>query len=386
VSAGLRIGRLGGVDVQLHWSWLIVVVLVVWSLAGYVFPDWAPGESDAVYLAMGVIATLLFFVSLLLHELGHARVAIREGVEIDGITLWIFGGIARLRGPFPSAGTELRVAVAGPLVSLGIGLAGIGLSLLPLPDAIDTVALWLGEVNLILLAFNLIPAYPLDGGRILHAYLWGRSADYLRATRTASVTGRTFGQFFIAAGIVLAIGLGAVGGLWIALIGWFVMAAADAERMAAEGHEALRGVRVSDVMITDPICVPPHMDLQTFMDEVFYPHRFTAYPVSEAGAPLGIVSFRSVLERPTPEWPRLRVADAMTPVGEVSSTSPETPLESALETLASTPLNRILVIGEGRLRGLLSITDATRFAAGRRAQLVTGEPDGQAPRRSVVTT
>ena len=174
MNDGFEVGRVAGIRIAIHWSWLVVFVLLTWTLSDSVFPGENPGLSDSAYLAMAVAAAVLFFTSLLLHELGHALQARREGVEIDGITLWLFGGVARFRGMFPSAGAEFRIAIAGPLVSLAIGVVFVLAAwLLRLPRAVDGVASWLGFINLFLLVFNLIPALPLDGGRVLSLHALG---------------------------------------------------------------------------------------------------------------------------------------------------------------------------------------------------------------------
>ena len=206
---------------------------------------------------MAAIAAVLFFVSLLLHELGHAVVARHEGMEIDGIVLWLFGGVAKFKGLFPSAGAELRIAIAGPLVSLAIGVSMLALASAPLPDAVDGVVAWLGSINLILLAFNMLPALPLDGGRVFRAIIWQRTGDFMRATRIAGGIGRAFGQVMIAGGLVLLLLIGAPGGLWLALIGWFLVAAAAAEPRMATISSAFESMHVADAMATMPIDAAP---------------------------------------------------------------------------------------------------------------------------------
>jgi Zn-dependent protease len=230
VTSSVRLGRIAGIEIGAHWSWLLVVALLVWSLADGVFPQTHPDLSPGTHLVMAVAAAILFFVSITLHELGHALQGRRDGIAIDGITLWVFGGVARLRGRIPSPGAELRVALAGPAVSLVLGVVLVAAALLaPLPDAVDGVTFWLGQINLTLLVFNLLPALPLDGGRVLRAVLWMRRRDYLSATRTAALFGRGIGQILIAGGVALAILVGDHGGLWLAFIGWFVVGAAEAE-------------------------------------------------------------------------------------------------------------------------------------------------------------
>jgi Zn-dependent protease len=248
MNPSIRLGRVAGIELGAHWSWLLVVALIVWSLADSVFPATNPGLSDGTYLPMAAAAALLFFASILLHELGHAIQAQREGIAIDGITLWVFGGVARLRDEPPSAGAELRVALAGPAVTLVLALVFLLAAIaLPLPGAVDGVLFWLGQINLYLLVFNLIPALPLDGGRVLRAILWARRREIASATRTAGALGRGFAQLMIAAGLVLVMFVGDVGGLWLAFTGWFLLAAAEAELAMVEAREALGDITVSQV-------------------------------------------------------------------------------------------------------------------------------------------
>ncbi len=368
MSPTLRLGRLAGVEIGIHWSWLLIFSLIVWSLAAGVFPETNPGLSDEAYLAMAFVAVPLFFGSLLLHEMGHAIRASREGMEIEGITLWIFGGVARFRGMFPSAGAEFRIAIAGPVVSLVIGLVALGTALaVPLPSAADGVIFWLGYVNLLLLAFNMLPALPLDGGRVLRSALWARRRDFLAATRTASALGRGFGQGLIALGALAVLLGGSIGGVWLAFIGWFLLAAAEAERTGAETHEALSGVRVGDVMVRDPVTAQREDSLESFMSRCFFPYRHIAYPVLDRGRPVGLISFRAALKVPRESWARKRVGEAMTALDRLPTLTPETPLETAVEQLGASESNRALVLADQRLAGLLSITDAARLIEARRA-------------------
>jgi Zn-dependent protease len=252
MSEGFAVGRIAGIRIGIHWSWLVVFVLITWTLADSVFPNQNPGLSDSSYLAMAVVAAALFFTSLLLHELGHALQARREGVEIDGITLWLFGGVARFKGMFPSAGAEFRIAIAGPLVSLAIGvLFVLAAWLLDLPRAVDGVAAWLGFINLFLLLFNMIPALPLDGGRVLRSALWARSRDLAAATRTAGGIARGFAYLLIAGGLAELVFLGSFGGVWLAFLGWFLLRATAGEVRALAAGQALGGVRVADLMVRE---------------------------------------------------------------------------------------------------------------------------------------
>lgn len=382
MTSTIELGRIGGIRIGINWSWLIVFVLIVWSLASAVFPDQNKGLSDGTYLAMAVVAALLFFGSLLLHELGHAFQARREGMEIDGITLWLFGGVARFKGMFPSAGAEFRIAIAGPLVSLALGslfvLAAIAF---PLPDPVDGVVAWLGLINLILLGFNLLPALPLDGGRVLRSLLWGARGDFASATRTASVVGRAFGYLFIAAGVVMFIVWNSFSGAWLAFIGWFLLGAAGAEARYLMVHEALRGLRVRDLMVSDPATVPGAMSLGDFMDEVVWNRRYTTYPVVENGRPVGLLPFSRVAEVPRAEWDRRSVRDSMLPAERVPVVAEDDELIDVLPDLSEGDVHRALVLEGDLLVGFLSITDVMRAlqAGGRRrggGRVATGPPAG----------
>jgi Zn-dependent protease/CBS domain-containing protein len=361
MTATFRFGRIAGIEVGAHWSWLLVVALVVWSLADGVFPETNPGLSDGAYIAMAVAAALLFFASLLLHELGHAIQARRDGIAIDGITLWVFGGVAQLRSEPPSAGAELRVALAGPAVSLVLGLLFLAAALsLPLPSEVDGVTFWLGYINLTLLIFNLIPALPLDGGRVLRALLWARKRDYVSATRIAGALGRGFGQLLIFGGLALAIFVGDIGGIWLAFVGWFVLAAAEGELQIATARDTLGDLRVADVMVRRPVGVTADTSVQSFMDEVFLATRHTAYPVVDGGRPVGIVTFRHALDLPREAWPVTSVRDIMV-TGDDLFIDEDTPLPEALRRLVANGIGRLLVRrADGRLTGLVSLTDVSR--------------------------
>ena len=360
MNGNIDLGRIAGVRVRIHWSLLVVFTLIVWSLGSGVFPSQNPGHSDGAYLAMAVAAAVLFFASLLLHEFGHARQALREGMEIEGITLWLFGGVAQFKGRFPSAGAEFRVAGAGPVVSLVLGIVFVLVALAGLPSALDGVAAWLGYINLSLLVFNLLPALPLDGGRLLRAALWHRRGDLAWATSIAAAIGRGFGYLFIGIGIAMFILQGSFSGAWLAFIGWFLLGAASAEARYIAAEEALEGVRVRDLMVTDPVTVDADLSLGQFMDDVARSRRFTTYPVLEGGRPIGLLAFSSVAAVPRSEWDTKRVREVMIPADELPQLTEGERAFDALADLSSPTTNRGLVIENGRLAGLLSITDLAR--------------------------
>lgn len=363
MTSTFRLGRVAGVEIGCHWSWLLVVALITWSLAEGVFPTTNPGLSDATYLAMAFVAVPLFFGALLLHELGHAVTAQREGMAIDGITLWVFGGVARFKGRFPSAGAEFRIAVAGPLVTLVIGTVCLAAAVLvPLPPAVDGTLHWLGYINLVLLVFNLMPAFPLDGGRVLRAALWQRSGDYGEATRSAAALGRGFGQMLIIGGLLLAITGAVIGGFWFVFIGWFVIAAAEAEAAEASARAALAGMRVADAMVAAPVVVDTAMPLDAFVDDVFLHHRHTAYPVLEGDRPTGLVTFRDAAATARAAWPTETVGAHRHHLRDVLVLQPGQPLEDVWPDLLQHPLRRALVTNDdGTLAGLLSSTDVMRI-------------------------
>lgn len=370
MGSSFRLGRIAGVEVGVNWSWLVVFALISWSLAVAVFPAQNPGLSDRVYITMALVSALLFFVSLLAHELGHARVARREGMEIDGITLWLFGGVARFRGMFPSAGAELRIALAGPAVSLLIGVVCVSIAwALALPTSMDAVLAWLGYINLLLLAFNLLPALPLDGGRVLRALLWQAKGEFGWATSVAAEIGRAFAVLFIAGGLFLFIFQGTFTGAWLAFIGWFLLQAASAEDRYAAARQALGELRVADLMTTDPVIVPADYTLGQFIDEIAWSRRYTTYPVLDDDGVAGLLAFRCVSAVPRSEWDQKTVRECVIPADQVPVLREDQLAIDALAELSESDVNRGIVLEDGRLIGLLSISDLARaLEAGPRAR------------------
>jgi Zn-dependent protease/CBS domain-containing protein len=373
LSGNISLGRIGGVEVRINWSWLVIFALIVWTLADGVFPSTNPGLSGNTHLAMAIAAALLFVVSILLHELGHAWEARREGLEVDGITLWLFGGVSQFKGGFPSAGAEFRIAIAGPLVSLVLGVVFVLIAIAGLPSAVDGVAAWLGYINLALLVFNLIPALPLDGGRVLRAALWQSKGDLAWATRVGTDIGRVFGYLFIGLGLAMFIFQGSFSGAWLAFIGWFLLQAATAEARYIATEAALHGLRVRDLMVRDPVTVDGDLTVGQFMDEVARSRRFTTYPVVDRERPIGLLAFGSVAALPRSEWDSRRVREAMLSLDRVPQLTEDETAIDALTALSSPTSNRGLVVENGHLAGLLSITDLTRALELRRSRPSTRE-------------
>ena len=364
MNPSLTLGRVAGVRIGVNWSWLVAFALIVWTLESSVFPSQNPHLSRGAYVGMAIVAVLVFFLSLLLHELGHALQARREGMEIDGITLWLFGGVARFRGDFPSAGAELRIALAGPAVSLFLGGLFVGLAVLvSSPTEVQGVLAWLGYINLILLAFNMLPALPLDGGRVLRSLLWQARGDFRFATRIAAGIGRLFGYGLIGLGLLLFVVAGAWSGAWFAFLGWFLVLAATAEGRMGILREALSGLRVRDLMVRRPVVVRVDSSLAEFMDVVAHTHRYTTYPVVDDGHVLGLLPFSCVAGVPRGQWRERRVADCMLPLDEVPVVDEGEPLLDALGHLHRGGVDRAIVLDEGEFSGLLSMTDVGRLVA-----------------------
>lgn len=363
MQRSIPLGSIAGIRIGANWSWLIIFALVAWSLAEGVLPGQNPGLSGTAYWVMGVAAALLFFGSILLHELGHALQARRDDVEIEGITLWLLGGVAQFRNLYGSPGSEFRIAVAGPLVTLVLaGTLIAGASVVPLPESVEAVVFWLGYINGVLLVFNLLPALPLDGGRVLHALLWRLQGDLAGATRTAALVSVAFGSLMIAGGVLLFFASGAIGALWLALIGWFLSAAARGEAEHIAVRSALGGLRVRDVMSRDPVAVAPDTTLQAFVDEYASNTTYTTYPVVEQERPLGLLPWAAVTSVPRDEWKTRRVRDAMVPRDRVAVLEADGDAGEAVQQLgaADVELDRALVVEHDHLLGLVSPADLVR--------------------------
>jgi CBS domain-containing protein len=299
-------------------------------------------------------------------------------MEIEGITLWLFGGVAKFKGMFPSAGAEFRIAIAGPVVSLAIGvffaLVAWGVDI---RDSVDGVVAWLGYINLVLLVFNLIPALPLDGGRVLRSILWHVRGNFAWATRVSGEVGRGLGYLLIAAGLFMLIFQGAFSGAWLAFLGWFLLQAAGAEARYLAARQALGGLRVRDVMARDPVTVRPDLTLGDFMDQVVWTRRHTTYPVVDDGRALGLLPFRCVAEVPRSEWDSRRVRDCMLPLESVPTLDEDDELVDALQQLNESPVQRALVLDGHRLTGFVSISDLARaLEVGRRRRPRAQRPVG----------
>lgn len=364
VDATVRVGRIAGIEIGLHWSLAIVFVLIVWTLAGQVFPSVVPDQPQSAYWLVSALAGLLFYVSLLSHEMGHAVVARRLGVRVEGITLWIFGGVARLRGEAATPGAEVKIAIAGPVVSLVLavvfGAATFALDASAGPPLIEGVSFWLAGANAMLLLFNLIPAFPLDGGRLLRAWLWQRSGDRYRATSSAALLGRICAFLMIGLGLVALFAQGALSGLWLIFLGWFIMSAARNEESLVLMRGALAGLRVGDVMSRDPTIAPGWITVDEFMRS-YVPDRRIAYALKTFdGALDGIVTLNRLAQVPVEERHTRRVRDVGTGMDDVAKASPGEPVVAVLDRFSPADDGQVLVIEAGKLVGMLSPSDITR--------------------------
>jgi Zn-dependent protease/predicted transcriptional regulator len=362
-SSTIVLGRVAGVEIGLNWSWIVVFGLILWSLATVQFPDALPGRGWETYAAMGVTATAAFFACLVLHELGHAIQARREGVQIEGITLWLFGGVAKIAGEFPSAGAEFRMAVAGPLVSLVLGVLFVAeAALWPGPGGIATELAWLGYINLVLLVFNLVPALPLDGGRMLRAALWARSRDFAAATHRATRIGGVLAAVIIALGLVEVLA-GGIDGIWLAIVGWFILEAGRAEEQRAETRRALAHVTVGTLMTRTPVTVGADWTLAEVANRIAGTPRHSAYPAVDDGTVIGLLPLHALAQTGGPDvWAR-RVRDYVVRADDLPHFSPETQAMAALDELVASGVGRAVVIDHGHLVGIISMTDLARALA-----------------------
>ncbi|HZR12516.1 MAG TPA: site-2 protease family protein [Acidimicrobiia bacterium] len=363
----VRLGRIAGVEVGLHWSLLVIGALLAAGLAGGRFPSDARGYSDVAYAIAGVVTAVAFLAAVLAHEVSHAVVARREGVRVDGITLWLLGGMTRMHDEAPTPRAELWISGSGPLVSLVIGvvLAGVaGIAhAVAAPALVVAVLWWLGAINVVLAVFNVLPGAPLDGGRLLHAFLWARHGDRVRATETASRAGQVLGWILIGFGFVeFAAGTGLGGGLWLALLGWFLVAAARAEEQRAQVQEMLAGRTVSDVMTHHPVVVPAWISAREFVDHYLLGHHHSGFPVVDAqGDAVGVVTLARVRAVPPDRRASSVVGEIAWPVRDVPTARPDEPAPVLVDRIGTGAEGRLLVLDGGRVAGIVTAGDLDRL-------------------------
>lgn len=353
----IKLGKIFGIEVGLHYSWFLIAVLIVMSLSGQ-FHATNPNWGDGLILTISLATAVLFFVSLLLHELAHSLVASTHGIPVREITLFALGGVSQIEQNPTSAKLEFWMAFVGPLTSAMIGGVCIGLVHLlgPGSAALPGVAMleWLGYINLALAVFNLIPGYPLDGGRVLRALIWWKTGNQEGSTKAAARVGEFVAFLFILTGIFRFFTGAGFGGLWIAFIGWFLLQAARESYLRVGFTHALEGARVADVMTRDCETLEGWLNLQNFVDEHLLRTGHQCFLVSSHGEVKGMVTPNEVRAVDRARWPYTTLEDIMLPIDGFSSVTPATPLASALEMMARAGLNLLPVVVQGHLEGILS--------------------------------
>ena len=383
-TRGLQVGTIAGVAVHLDWSLAIIVLLIAMSLGAGVFPAWHPDWGPALIWTTALAAALLLIVSILLHELSHALVGRAQGIPIQRITLFVFGGMAEMEREPQAWRAELWMALVGPLVSFGLGVALIAaggllagspaidpddpLALLRALGPVATVLLWLGPINVLLAVFNLIPGFPLDGGRVLRAAIWGATGDLVRATLIAAGIGRGFGWLLIGLGFAMLFGLqvpllggGLLNGMWLALIGWFLAGAATAsvERLLAQ--RSLAEVPVERLMLSPVATVTPQTTVATLIDEHIMRSDQRAFPVLDGERLVGLVALEDARRVAGDERARLPLSANKTPAAEQATLEPQADAAQALQTLSQRAVNQLPVLERGKLRGLLRREDLLKW-------------------------
>jgi Zn-dependent protease/predicted transcriptional regulator len=360
MRAQIKLGRIFGVEIGLHYSWFIIALLITFSLAGHFRvhnPEW--GESLSWTLA--VITALLFFASIVVHELSHAVVAKSRGLPVRSITLFALGGVAQIEKEATDAKTEFWMGIVGPITSFLIGVICLGIALAtgwkppefpstPLP----AMLMWLGYINIMLAVFNMIPGFPLDGGRVLRAIVWWINGDANRATKIAALVGQFVAFGFIVLGIWRFFGGAGIGGLWIAFIGWFLLSASRESQAQVAITEGLHGVRVADVMSRDYPTVDGHSNLQTFVEEHLVRTGRRCFVVTVNGRDEGIITPNEVSKVERNRWPYTTVDEVMRSLDQARTIGPDAPVTEALEVMAREDLNQLPVVGDGGLTGFVS--------------------------------
>jgi Zn-dependent protease/CBS domain-containing protein len=369
-----RVARIAGVEVRIDSSWAVIALLITYSMylrLSVLYPELSGGGA----VALAILSAVLFFGSVLVHELAHALVAQARGIRVQDITLFLFGGATRARVESRGPGDEFLIALVGPLTSgLLAGLFGIVASLgrdvlsRPLAGTFGYLA-W---TNLLLAGFNLVPGFPLDGGRLLRAAIWKTTGSLARATRTASLSGQAVGWLLVAAGVAWLLAGDLAGGIWFAFIGWFLVQAARSSYQELQLQQLLRGVEAEDVMAADLRRIPPDLSLQDAVDDYFMRYDHSAFPVEEHGRTIGLLTLRGVRRVPREQWPTRRVREAMVPLGDQVVVAPDARMDSVLGKLQDGEAGRVLVVQDGEVVGIITPSDLTRWL--RRWRTLEGRP------------
>ncbi len=363
----LSLGRIAGIHVGLYWSLLVVGALIAWSLATGLLPSAAPGQSSGAYWTAGVVSAFVFLASLLAHELAHSVVAVRRGVRVEGITLWLFGGVSRFSSESGSPGAQALITFVGPLTSLLLGIlfflgsAAIGGG--AHPGLVAATLSWLGYINIALGVFNLLPAFPLDGGRLLQSLIWLRTGDRQRATSIAARIGMVFAYLLIAYGLASFLLAGnLIGGIWSVFLGWFLLSAARAEEAGSLIRQALSGISVAEVMTPNPVQAPDDINVEDALHGYVLASRHSTFPTHDASGRLSGLLTMAALKNVGPDARATTlVKDVICPLDRVSTASPADPVTSLLGLSEGCSEGRTLVLDGGRLVGIISPSDLNRL-------------------------
>jgi Zn-dependent protease/predicted transcriptional regulator len=367
------LGRIAGIRVGVNWSVLVIVALLAYGLAAGQFPAEVPRRPEAEYVVAAIVTAVAYMGSLLAHELAHSLVARRNGVQVEGITLWLLGGVSRLQGEVPDPGAEVRVAGVGPLTSLVLGgvftlvawllhASGVG-------GVVVAALAWLGGINILLAVFNVIPAAPLDGGRLLQAVLWAFTKDRLKAAMWAARSGQVFGWALFVVGAYLVLARRDYSWLWFIILGWFLTSAATAENQQAVVQSRLRTVAVRQIMTADPVTVPASYTVAQFLNDYRPWSRHSAFPVVDDGQTVGLVTVRRINQVPAGDRGRTALRDVACSMDEVARATPDEPVSDVLPRLNECSEGRALVFADGHLAGIVTPADISRAL-----QRISGNP------------
>ena len=368
MNPSIRLGRIFGIEVGFNWTLVFVFAYISWALASQVLPSSAPGNGAATYWVVAIVGAVLFYVCLLAHELAHAVVARRRGIKVGAITLWLFGGVSSLESEPTSARTEALVAGVGPLTSFAIAVISVAIAYVVPIDLVQALFSYLAVVNVALAVFNLVPAFPLDGGRLLSSVLWWRSGTRQRGVHDAVRVGSVFAYLMIAGGVALLFFGQVVNGLWLAFIGWFLLSAGTQEEAGSTVRTLLRSIPVSAAMSSPVVTLPDWVTVEQFLESVAPNHAFTTYPVHEPSGQLtGVVQLRDLVRVPTGDRGKRHLIDVALPIASVPTTNPREELLPLMQRLGRGLDQRVLVFDNGQLVGILSPADVARLLARRQA-------------------
>jgi Zn-dependent protease/CBS domain-containing protein len=350
---GIPLGRVFGIPLYLHPSWFIIFLLITVSLATQ-FTSQHPAWTSEQHWLLGIVTSFLFFASVVFHELSHSVVAKAYKIPVQSITLFVFGGLSRITREPDNGKQEFNVAIAGPLSSLFLaGCFGLVWRYVTGSEMIHAAAGWLAEINLMLALFNLVPGFPLDGGRVLRGIVWGVTGDLTKATKIAANAGKFFAYLMILVGAWQALHGNWVGGLWLAFIGWFLLSAAQESYASMAARSTLAGVRAEDIMTRDVPTVTRDMSIDEYVHEVLRTGS-RCHVVTGAGTPVGLVTLAAARSVPRDEWKNTSIQAVMLPVDKIHSATPEEPAMSILQRMQSQDINQMPVISENHIVGMIS--------------------------------